>query len=335
KESNNPMFGSTKTPSRSALSPTQALRLFDFYMKGTRTLDDDSDIVMELCLDADSVLSRIQRPTRKSLASMSAASSASNGDMGLHQGIGTAYNELARLFEQLGHSDDARRRDKKAEKWGYIQGNNNSNSNNSTEQEINATRCSRSNKIVETIPEQRIATIAKDIFNHNETPVVIRHTLPEPGVYLNDIHQLVYCLRLLSTASIPTNDLNDHEKEWRKAISNDQDEHERLCKLVSDVIEMFISNDTKTEAIVTEVVSLAPVLNQNQFRTLLMTLVNGISQNIMLEAHLLEGLAQLMQHTPPEYLDSDDLVSILNTLSSRLQATHTQSTEHLYRLSAT
>ncbi|KAF9904261.1 hypothetical protein BX616_001367, partial [Lobosporangium transversale] len=330
------MFGLTKPPSRSALSPIQALRLFDFYMKGTRTLDDDNDIVLELCLDADSVLSRIQRPARKSIVPISSGSSTSNGDMTLHQSIASAYYDLARLFENLGHLDDAQRRDKKAEKWGYIQRNNNNNNNsNNTKQKGNVTSSAKSNTMVKAIPAHTTATIAKDIFNHNELPIVIKHALPESGTHLNDIRQLVYCLRLLSTASIPTNGLNDHEKEWRKAISNDQDECERLRKLVSDVIEMFIREDVKNEAAVAEAVSLAPILDQSQFRTLLMTLVNGISRNIILETHLLGGLAQLIQRAPLGYLESGDLVSILSSLSFRLQGTHTQSGDHLYRLSAT
>ncbi|KAF9904371.1 hypothetical protein BX616_001327, partial [Lobosporangium transversale] len=332
------MFGNTDTPPRSVLLPAQALKLFHFYIKGARTIDNDScNIVMELCLDADSVLSRIHKPTRKSLAAIPSTSSASNEDLMLRKDIASAYHELARLFEQIGHSDVAQRRDQKAKKWGYNQrsssnGSNNSNKN-SNKLGISEPISGRLIRTVETV--QAIATIPKDVFNHDEPPTVIRYSLPDAGTQLNDIHQLAYCLSLLSLAPIQTNDLSDLEKKWRQAISNDQDEHERLCKLASDVIEMFISDDIKTEASVAEVVALSPVLDQVQFRTLLMTLINGISQNIMLDTHLLEGLARLLQHAPPGYLGSDDLVLILNTLNLRLQGTHSQSTSHLYCLSVT
>ncbi|KAF9899498.1 hypothetical protein BX616_003009, partial [Lobosporangium transversale] len=319
------MFGNINSPSRSALLPAQALRLFDFYMQGTRTIDDDKNIVMELCLDADSVLSRIQKSSRKSLAS--SVSSASNESITLRQGIAIAYHELARLFEQLGHSDVAQSHGKKAEKWGYIQGSSNNKSSRSNN--------NRPNRVAAAVPTQTIVTISKDIFNHNEPPAVTRHSLPDVGTHLDDIHQLVYCLSLPPTASIPTNNLTDSEREWCQAISADEDEHERLCKLASDVIEMFISDETKTNATVAEVVALAPVLSQTQFRMLLMNMINGISQNIILETQLLEGLAQLIQRAPLGYLDSDDLVTILNALNSRLQGTHRQSRDHLYRLSAT
>ncbi|KAF9898661.1 hypothetical protein BX616_003762, partial [Lobosporangium transversale] len=341
------MFGSINFPSRNTLSPAQALRLFDLYMQGTRSIEDDSILVTELCLDADSVLSRIQKSWKMSFASMTSTSSTSSGpneDMALHQGIGSAYYELARLFEQLGHSTDAQKRDKKAEKWGYIQGSNNNNSNNDSNsnnvtanRQVNGSSSSKLSKVMETVqftPVQTIATISKDIFNHDEPPTVIRYTLPDVDASLDDIYQLAYCLSLCPTAPIQTNDLNKHEKEWRQAISSNQDEHDRLRKLTSDVIELFISDGVKAEA-VAEVVTLAPALDQTQFRVLLAALINGISQNIILETHMLEGLAQLMHHAPLGYLDSDDLVSILTTLNSRLQNTHGQSTDHLYHLSAT
>ncbi|KAF9907249.1 hypothetical protein BX616_000480 [Lobosporangium transversale] len=332
------MFGTTKTPARSALLPTQALRLFNFYMEGTRTMNDDKGILTELCLDAGSVLARIQQPARKALASLSSASSASNGDMALRQGIALAYHELARLFEHLGYSGEVHRYDRKAEKWGYIQGSSNNNSdnsgsgNNTNSSEEESTRTSGSR--TEAVPAQFIATISKDIFNHDEPPTMVRHSLPEPGAHLNNIHQLTYCLSLLPTIPVLPNDLNENERKWRQALSNDQDECKRLHKLAWDVIGLFASDEIKTEATIAEVVSLAPALDQDQFRTLLMALVNGIGRNMILKPHLLEGLAQLIQHAPPGYLDSDDLVLTLNTLSSRLRGTHTQSDDHLCRLSA-
>ncbi|KAF9909680.1 hypothetical protein BX616_011081 [Lobosporangium transversale] len=337
------MFGSTNSPSRSTLSPAQALRLFDLYMQGARTIDDDSILVTELCLDADSVLSRIQKPWKKSFATMTSASltsSGSNEDMVLRQGIGSAYYQLARLFDQLGHSADAQRRDKKAEKWGYIQGSNRNDSNNrniAANQQVSESSSSKLSNMMETVrymPVQTIATISKDIFNHDEPPTVIKYSLPDVDANLDDICQLAYCLSLFPTAPIQTNELNNHEKEWQQAISSNQDEHDRLRKLASDMIELFIKDGMKTEA-VAEIVTLAPVLDQTQFRALLAALINGISHNIVLETQLLEGLAHLMQHAPLGYLDSDDLVKILGTLNSRLQNTHNQSKDHLYRISST
>ncbi|KAF9897849.1 hypothetical protein BX616_004885, partial [Lobosporangium transversale] len=325
------MFDTIKFSSQSALSPAQALRLFDFYMRGARAIDDDNTIVMKLCRDAGSALSGIQKPSKKLFASMSSASSissASDEDMALCQRVASAYDELARLLGQLGHPCDAQRHDAEAVKWRTI-------SRKRKGSETSNNRLSKMIKAAPSMPAQTIAAISTDIFKHNEPPAVTRHSLPDADASLDGICQLVYSLSLLPTAPTPISDLTDTEKEWCQAISADQDEHERLRRLAADVCEMFISDETKAETTVAEAVTLAPVLDRAQFRTLLMAMMNRVNQDIMLETHLLEGSAQLIQCAPHGYLDSDDLVSILNTLSSRLQGTHGQSGDHLYHLSAT
>ncbi|KAF9904119.1 hypothetical protein BX616_001399, partial [Lobosporangium transversale] len=302
--------------------------------------DHDYDIVMELCLDAGSALSRIQRSMRKSLAS-----STSDKDMMLRQRVGSAYYELARLHEHLGHSNDTQRFDKEARKWGYIHGGNTvcqapyfahfTGCSKQGSDGDNNSKGRRVTRVVEAIKRHRIATVPKDIFDHDVAPMTISCSLLGADEYLDDTKQLVYCLSLLSTSSTSTAGLTAQEQQWCQVTLTDQDEQERLRTLVSDVVTMFISDEIKTEATVTEVVSLAPVLTLDQFKALVMTLVNGVSQNIILDTHLLEGLVQLMQYAPLGYLDSDDLVTILKALSFRLQGVHNQSSIHLYRLSIT
>ncbi|KAF9916022.1 hypothetical protein BX616_004801 [Lobosporangium transversale] len=330
------MLGTRFTSSRGVLSPSKALKLFNLYMEDTQRMNDDPDILTELCLDANFALSRIQRSERRDLVS-----SGSLEDMVLYQSIASAHFEIARLFERLGRSSDAQKSDRKAEKWGYVQGSNitcqelSCNSNTNTNQECSGTSINRPKEIIKaerTNTTYSVAIIPREIFRHDVARVIFKYNLPRPDTHLIDIHQLVYCLSLLSFAHQPLNDLTAQEQEWCLARLDDQDEQDRLHNLVSDVITLFIHDDIKSEATVAEVVALAPVLDYDQYRTILMTLVNGIGQNIMLETHLLEGLVQLMQHASPKYLDSDDLVNILSALSSRLQGTHEQSSGHVYRL---
>ncbi|KAF9911698.1 hypothetical protein BX616_010520 [Lobosporangium transversale] len=343
------MFGSTLTSSRGVLLPSKALKLFNLYMEDTRRIDNDHAILMELCLDADFALSRIGRSERKNLAS-----SGSIEDKMLYQSIGSAHYEVARLFERLGRSNDAKKSDIKAEKWGYVPGssnicqqpsrfgsftnNNNNNNNINAKQESGGNSISKlkeMNKATKFETTHSIAVIPSDIFDRDVTQATFKCNLPDPDTPLNNTQQLAYCLTLLSTAQQPLKDLTAQEQEWSSATSKDQDENARLYNLASDVIAVFIEDDIKTEAAVAEVVMLAPVLKHEQYRKVLMTLVNGISQNIMLATYLLEGLAQLIQHASPGYLDSDDLVNILNTLNSRLQGTHMESSSHIYRLCVT
>ncbi|KAF9918954.1 hypothetical protein BX616_003745 [Lobosporangium transversale] len=348
------MFGKTYTSTRGVLSPSKALRLFNLYMEDARRIDNDHEILMELCLDADFALSRIQQ-SRKNLAS-----SASNGDKMLCQAVASAYYEVARLFGRLGRLNDAKKSDGKAEKWGYIQGssivrqeslrthiptnsnsnsNNNSNSNsNSSEQRsggISIGKLKGAIKGAGTLKSHSPAVVPKDIFSHDVVQVKLEYNLPPPGAYLDDTQQLVNCLSLLPTAPIPKTNPSEQEQGWALAVLDDQDEQERLRNLASGVISTFIQDNIKAKAIVAEVVMLAPVLNQDQYRAVLMALVKGIGQNIMLEIHLLEGLAQLIQYASPGYLDSDDMVVILSNLSSRLQGTHGQSSGHIYQLCVT
>ncbi|KAF9903177.1 hypothetical protein BX616_001696, partial [Lobosporangium transversale] len=336
------------------LSPSKALKLFNIYIEDVRRIDhdDDDNIVLEICLDAVTTLSRIHRSVRKTLVS-----STRDEDKALCQRVATAYRKLGRSFERLGHLDGTRCCERKAGKWGYTQenivlqgspslvgsiysyssNNSNSNSNLSIYSKQGRRYTNTRMNVIEEVEATAysVAVIPDKIFEYDIAPTIIRYSLPDLDEHFDDVVQLVYCLKLLPTALNPITDLNDHEQQWVLAISNDHDEQERLRNLVSDMIAMFISDGIKAEATVAEVVSLAPVLNPNQFRTVLMALTNGISQNILLDTHLLEGLAQLMQCAPPGYLDSDDLVKILDILSTRLKKTHNQSGNHLYRLSTT
>ncbi|KAF9992107.1 hypothetical protein BGZ80_008707, partial [Entomortierella chlamydospora] len=94
----------------------------------------------------------------------------------------------------------------------------------------------------------------------------------------------------------------------------------------------FVRDELKTSDIVFEAVSLAPVLEQDEFQKLLRVFVDGINQSLLLETHLLEGLAYLIKNAPPGDLDSDDLVNILELLGTRLKGTRPQSTQHLCQL---
>ncbi|KAF9907920.1 hypothetical protein BX616_000302, partial [Lobosporangium transversale] len=174
-------------------------------------------------------------------------------------------------------------------------------------------------------------TLPLGIFERGVARVAVKYNLPYPGAYLDSNRHLVYCLGLLSSVPIPITGLTVQEQEWSLATSSNLDEHERLRDLVSDMIAVFISDGAKTEATITEALTLAPTLNLGQFRTLLLILISGIGQDTILDTHLLEGLAQLIQHAPPGYLDSDDLTRIL-ALSPHLHDAHEYSDDHLYRL---
>jgi hypothetical protein len=88
-----------------------------------------------------------------------------------------------------------------------------------------------------------------------------------------------------------------------------------------DVIRTFKKEEIKDAKAVSEVVCLAPALEKDAFRDLLMEFYNGFNHSDLLDFHQLEGLAQLIQGADSGYLHADDLVKILGLLTTRLQNT--------------
>ncbi|KAF9991694.1 hypothetical protein BGZ80_008953, partial [Entomortierella chlamydospora] len=105
--------------------------------------------------------------------------------------------------------------------------------------------------------------------------------------------------------------------------------------MATDVIRAFVQEGLKKPDVVAEVVSLAAVLGQDDFRKLLQVFVDGINQSVLLDLHLLNGLAQLIRNAPQGHIDADDLVKILELLNARLKDTNKQSTQHTYQLATT
>jgi len=171
-----------------------------------------------------------------------------------------------------------------------------------------------------------------NIFTKNVRPPTIVFIPPEPDSRLNDTHQLACCLGLLQVSSESDDILDPVARKWIQLTNNEPDEKDRLTALASDVIRAFKRDEFKDAKSVTEVVSLAPVLEKDDFRYLLKEFYSGIDQSGLLDVHQLEGIAHLVQDSQPGYLDTDDLVKVLGLLSTRLRDTHQQSTTHIYQL---
>ncbi|KAF9197284.1 hypothetical protein BGZ49_002343, partial [Haplosporangium sp. Z 27] len=127
-------------------------------------------------------------------------------------------------------------------------------------------------------------------------------------------------------------DTMKREREWINTKSRDNEEIIHLQSLSTKVITEFMSDELKDPAAVAETIYLVPFLSKENYQKLLNTFISGIDQSTLLDFSLLEGLAQQMQCACPDYLQADDLVKILSSLSTRLQNTHQQSANHLYQL---
>jgi len=156
--------------------------------------------------------------------------------------------------------------------------------------------------------------------------------LPEPDERLNNTPQLVCCLGLLKVAHSPGIKFEPTALEWMQAVEKDTEEQERLHGIAIDVIRAFKREEIKDAKVIAEVACLAPVLDREMFHDLLRELYSGIDASRLLNFQQLEGLAQLIQGADQGHLDADDLIKILELLSTRLMDTHQQSSQHMHQL---
>ncbi|KAF9436401.1 hypothetical protein BGZ76_004065 [Entomortierella beljakovae] len=175
---------------------------------------------------------------------------------------------------------------------------------------------------------------SQNIFENASLPKTKLYRLPKDTESITSTPQLAYCLALLHD-SIPKESLNTDESAWLNDYDKEPDEKMRFERMISDLVQAFIQEEPKTPDVLAEVVSLSAVLGQDDFRVLLNEFVDNIRRHLLLDTNLLIGLSQLLRNAPQEYLNSDDLLQILNVLHLRLQDTHHQSTSHFYQITST
>ncbi|KAF9207114.1 hypothetical protein BGZ49_001162 [Haplosporangium sp. Z 27] len=187
--------------------------------------------------------------------------------------------------------------------------------------------------IVEPIHQYPVAAqIPLEIFYKDVVPPVAKYNLPEDDERITSTPQLAYCLSLLNPSLISNEELDPAEFAWSQAKLNNPDEKGRLQAMGTDLVRVFVRDELKKPDIVAEIISLVAVLDPDDFRKVLQAFVDGIEHSVLLEIHLLDGLAQLVRNAVQGCFDADDLVKILNLLNKRLKDTHTQSTGHTYQL---
>ncbi|KAG0208213.1 hypothetical protein BGX28_000740 [Mortierella sp. GBA30] len=326
------VFSNFFSSSRGTLSPQKALDLAKAYLEIARNTDDP-ELILALCEDIDATLSRMKRTKRKALL----AHPMNVEDQAVCKGISALYVDQGELLSTLGHRGKAQASLNKAEKWRRAQD----------------VDCKPGLPVTPVTSHQPfphakdrshrndVAHVPSGIFSQNVAKPEAKHDLPKPGARITDTPQLAYCLALLSkttslqspSAADPDEPLDEVQRAWIEAKAKDTDEQDRLHSLGSRLIAAFISDNFNDPATVAEVVYLAPVLDQSLFRRLLGDIIRNIEQSTLLEFTLLEGLVQVVQNAGPGCLLADDLVKILETLSTRLQGIHGQSTKHPHQLS--
>ncbi|KAG0013655.1 hypothetical protein BGZ80_010930 [Entomortierella chlamydospora] len=340
------------SPPPSDLTLEDALKQVNELLENARQAKPTK--ALQLCNEAKSKL----KVTEKVFAAKKV------GGSDLDNGIAHAYHDHAQLLDDLGYDEMAQKSHSKAEKWGYVHP-------ISIAGTIRQLFCppaaltvmpSATEALHQNIHESSIAQPAHQDLKRTVTPVKtesctpdaggntsqttqiifsqniipsVKYTLPELGGRFTSTPQLAYCLSLLLPSLRSKNGFDENEMTWSQARTNDSEEQKRVQTVATNIIREFVHDELKKPDAVSEVVCLAALLDQDDFRDLLHGFVNGIEKSVLLRVHLLHGLAQLLGNANPEYIDSDDLVKILDLLNTRLKETHQQSTEHIYRLALT
>ncbi|KAF9363448.1 hypothetical protein BGX34_004123 [Mortierella sp. NVP85] len=308
------MFGSVIVSPRSTLSPQQALELANVYLNAAYNAKDPI-IALVLCHDTEMSLFQAKKAAKhdKNQTTMNE--------------IATAYIDLGKLLERYNRDTEAKAFCKKGEKLGIVQSLKGSSPSSGAFQAPGLMKSLFQGKQTQ---QPNFSIVPAYIFAQNVLPPVIK--LPEAYGRLNSTQQLAVCLDLLQVLRPRDDTLNPEAQEWLEAIEKDTDEVDRLKTMATEVILAFKRDKLKDAKAVAEIVYLAPVLDKNAFHDLLSEFYSGIDHSGLLQLHLLEGLAQLIQGADSDYLSADDLVKILRLLSTRLQDTHDQSSDQLYQL---
>ncbi|KAF9357725.1 hypothetical protein BGX34_009253 [Mortierella sp. NVP85] len=334
-------FGRIITSPRNNLSPQKALDLAKVYLEVALKIED-KDLALVLCYDTEISLSQAKRAAKH------------KGDHAVVKEAAVTYINLGKFLASRGHSNEAKVSYKKAEKLGVnvhdpVQPTRVSHLGSTLDPPLDirlSTEASQTSSIVNISQvsgsvhasldhhEQRHGTvdIPADIFAANVRPPSVEYKLPGPDERLVNTHQLAACLYLLQANLSPDDILDPTVDNWLQSTKNDADEQERLTTMATEVIRAFKRDEIKDAKVVSEVVYLAPVLNDEAFRDLLSEFYSGIDHSGLLKVHQLEGLAQLIQNVDQSHLNADDLVKILGHLSERLKDTHKQATGHVYQL---
>ncbi|KAF9356607.1 hypothetical protein BGX26_004997 [Mortierella sp. AD094] len=238
----------------------------------------------------------------------------------LRDGIARAYLTHSKLLADLGYPAQAQISYRRAEKWGG------SSTFSSDEKALHLTALSKKNQV------RDIISFPANIFPEDINPPPTEWKLPELDERLTDTPQLVSCLSLLRALPLPDDALEPPIRKWVREIENNSDEKDRLERLASNMILHFSRDELKDEKIVAEILYLAPVLNNNDFQHLLSHFFKCIDQSDLLDLYSLVGLAQLIQSASQGYLNSDNLVKILDRISARLRETHKQSPGNIIQL---
>ncbi|KAG0303503.1 hypothetical protein BGZ99_002663, partial [Dissophora globulifera] len=195
----------------------------------------------------------------------------------------------------------------------------------------------RIDPVVDTAAQVLVVSVPYSIFPEDIGPPSLQWTFPIPDGRVVDTPQLVSCLSLLKHAleELHEDALDPTARNWLEEVIKNADEKARLEALATDLIRAFTRDEIKDKKAVSEILCLVPVLGYDDYHFLLGQFTKTIADSPILDLVELRGLAQLVKSASLGHLHSQDLIVILDLVSSRLQETHKQSPEDIFELTVT
>ncbi|KAG0308152.1 hypothetical protein BGZ98_008809 [Dissophora globulifera] len=205
------------------------------------------------------------------------------------------------------------------------------------------------------LPDRHPAGVGKtdsplsDVLSDNLKASSAKIVMPKIHGRFETTSQLAFCIGLLHlgqpssstdedgsiTAHGTLKDLTDTTyRSWIETIEEYPGEKERILWLGSRLAMQLAKDKVKEANSLAEVLFLGPVLEDNDYKNLLSSIVDKIKVTTLASAliPLVQGLVQLLQSAAPSCHDAADLVAILRVLKEKLYGVHKPSSKVPYHL---
>ncbi|OAQ24954.1 WD40 repeat-like protein [Linnemannia elongata AG-77] len=198
-----------------------------------------------------------------------------------------------------------------------------------------------------TSPASKVNQFHVDIFTKNVPKPKPQITWPNVGERIKTTPQLALCATLLPKESTVEAEFSEDvdviengcdesildgaPADWVKAMEQPM-KQDLIQELAKGTVDEYNKDATKNSDTIAEAVFLAPTLDHEYYRILLIHTIQKFELSPLLDLISLQGLVQVVQSASPGFLEADDLRKILGLVRTRLLSTLQQSTDYVYHL---
>lgn len=196
-------------------------------------------------------------------------------------------------------------------------------------------------------PVPKVNQFHVDIFTKNVPKPKLQTTWPKTERRIETTPQLVLCAALIPKEStieakfgedIDTLENSSVERasegapaHWVTAMEQPM-KQDLIQELAKGTVDEFNKDVTKNSDTIAEAVILAPILDHEYYRILLVHTIRKFENSPLLDLISLQGLVQVVQSASPGFLEADDLRKILGLIRTRLLGTSQQTAGYVYHL---